>query len=189
MMEHRTRVCPDEDAARRYATGAMPEDEADSFEAHYFECERCFGAVELAIELRATFAQTTRRGRQGGWRRWGPLAAAASIGVVAVGLWFTLGPEPDPVRTLRGEGQTFAITVEVVPGNLTVSWPAVAGAEIYAVELFRADGVLVHERETTETSLTLPLEPDEAGGELLIRVRALDPLREIEADSGLIEAR
>ena len=42
-------------------------------------------------------------------------------------------------------------------------------APAYAVELFTAGGVLVHERETAETSLRLSLEPD-------------------EADSGLIEA-
>ena len=70
-----------------------------------------------------------------------------------------------------------------------MSWPAVAGAETYAVELFTADGVRLHDRETAETSLKLSLEPDQAAADLLIRVRALDSLREIQADSGLIEAR
>ena len=189
MMEHRTADCPDEDVARRYVARAMQAAEADSFEAHYFECDRCFDAVEQALELRASLAPTTERRRQSGWRRWGPLAAAASIGFVAIGLWVTTGPGPDPIPTLRGERQALAVTVEAAPGSLTVSWPAVAGAETYAVELFTADGVLVHERETAERSLRLSLEPHEAARELLIRVRALDPLREIKADSGLIEAR
>ncbi len=189
MMRHGTAACQDENAARRYVAGSMPAAEADSFEAHYFDCDDCFGTVEQALELRASFAQMTERRQPSRWRTWGSLAAAASIGLVAIGLWFSTGPGPDPAPTLRGEGPALALTVEAAPEDLTVSWPAVAGAETYAVELFTADGVRLHDRETAETSLKLSLEPDQAAADLLIRVRALDSLREIQADSGLIEAR
>lgn len=37
----------------RYVTGALSEDEADAFEAHYMGCDRCWSSLQRAIEIRA----------------------------------------------------------------------------------------------------------------------------------------
>lgn len=42
---------------RLYLEGALSEAEAEAFEAHYFGCDRCWAAVERAVELRAAFTQ------------------------------------------------------------------------------------------------------------------------------------
>jgi hypothetical protein len=54
------------------------------------------------------------------------------------------------------------------------------------VRLFAADGRLLEERTTPDTTLTLPLGRAVAG--LLVEATALDPLLEVIATSGLIEA-
>jgi hypothetical protein len=39
----------------RYLAGSLSEAEAEAFEAHYFSCDRCWTAVERAMELRAAY--------------------------------------------------------------------------------------------------------------------------------------
>ena len=52
--------CPgtgERDVAVLYLAGKLPEDEAEAFEAHYFECERCWEEVQRGSELRAALGK------------------------------------------------------------------------------------------------------------------------------------
>lgn len=58
-METRQLTCAEidrDDLGERYLAGRLSEPDAESFEAHYFECERCWSAVSRALEVRAAEA-------------------------------------------------------------------------------------------------------------------------------------
>jgi tetratricopeptide (TPR) repeat protein len=81
----------------QYLLGRLSRADRDAFEAHAFECDRCLTALDtmriLQVELRqqrgAIPAETTTV-RRAPWRWQGPLAAAAAIVLVAVGLGWEL---------------------------------------------------------------------------------------------------
>jgi hypothetical protein len=50
----------EQDHEVRYLQGALTDEEAEAFEAHYFGCDRCWTALQRAIELRAAFAESAR---------------------------------------------------------------------------------------------------------------------------------
>jgi anti-sigma factor RsiW len=98
---------PDERLAERYFLGELSDDDAEAYEAHYFDCARCaeYVAEELAmmesgravamaqrseIAPVADFAAARKRKRE-----WLPLAAAAAL-VITVGTPQLLRPVPQP---------------------------------------------------------------------------------------------
>ncbi len=100
---------------RRYVASLLTDDEADAFEAHYFACERCWAALQRAVELRAALdaeqvgrlafvadssgpapltrdAVVTSAAAPGRRRvaRWWPVALGAAAALVIVASWPTI---------------------------------------------------------------------------------------------------
>lgn len=190
--------CPntgERDLALLYLAGKLPEDEAEAFEAHYFECESCWQDVQRGSELRAAFGKPAvapaARATRSAWD-WRPLAAAAVIAFVGLGVWqLTRRTAEEPTRpVLRGvNAEGLALKVETGPqGGIELTWPAHPDAATYAVEVLASDGVSVWKREIEEPRLNIGpaiLPAPRAGISFLIKVEALDPMRQVVATSEL----
>jgi tetratricopeptide (TPR) repeat protein len=98
------------DLIAQYLLGRLSDADRDAFEAHAFECDRCLNALETMRILQAELRR--QRGaipheiptvRRAPWRWKGPLAAAAAILIVTVGVGWrlrhTLAPNSPTVRT------------------------------------------------------------------------------------------
>ena len=198
---HQGSPCPEEDVARRYAAGTLGVDEATTFEAHYFACDRCWRDLRRALEIRAALAdgvpEAAPAPRAGvvvtRWHRWAPLAAAAGVVILAgvgVGLWDLRTPEEAGPGLLRGEREVLDLTVELVGEQVRAEWPAVSGAEVYLVRVLDADGRQLLERETAGTGLHVERHALETpGGVFYFKVQALDSLRQVVESSRPIEVR
>ncbi len=72
-----------EQVIERYLTGDLTKVEREDFEAHYFECDQCFAAVEAARAVQSAL-RTVRRPKR---RNWVPVfAAIAAMVVIALGI-------------------------------------------------------------------------------------------------------
>ena len=71
----------EQDLVSRYIGRRLSPDEAETFEEHYFGCERCWAEVKAGAEVKASLAPPSPIAR---WR-WQPLAIAAAIALVAFG--------------------------------------------------------------------------------------------------------
>ncbi len=189
----------EKDLVSGYLAGRLDPAEAEAFEAHYFECERCWAEVTRAIELRAAFtgaaaegapAQTRRR-RPTTWWRWSaPLAAAAAVMLIAV---WQFGPEPGALPeadVLRGLTAEIEVSVASEAEALTAAWTPVDQATTYQVRLHAADGTLLLEREAADTTVRVSRQelPPGTSGELFWSVEALDALRQIVGRSSIVSA-
>jgi hypothetical protein len=191
------------DLDTRYLAGLLTPEEAEAFEGHFFGCERCWELVQQGLGVRSAFqadavlsampagpvSARTRLHRRGWWG----LAAAAGIAVVALGVWQLndLSEPGSPEDVLRGGRTAFAVTPAMDREALTATWPQVADADVYRVRLYAADGVLVLERETGDTSVSVPVDSVATaaqGAEMFWQVQALDPLRNSVAGSDLTRA-
>jgi anti-sigma factor RsiW len=205
--------CPivrDSDLDVRYVAGLLSAEEAEAFEAHFFSCDECFSAVQLGSELRAAMRAGHGAGdsiaapmRVGADRariapRWRPLLVAAAVLIVAVGLW-GIGSlrlrRADGVRTsglaYRGEQGSFIVTSRKTAHDVISSWAPRPLARSYRVRLLTRDGTLVVERETTDTSIGLPIDSLPAlrrGVPVYWQVQALDALREVVGTSSPVPA-
>ena len=174
---------------RRYVEGRLAEAEAAAFEEHFFGCDRCWQLVKGGTGVRA--ALRPERARLVGSRaRWKPLAFAAAIGIVALGIWRFAGPgqttEPDGIR---GTGDSLAVRSGFSAGAWHLAWPAFAQATSYRVRLSAPDGRLLYSRETGDTTLDVAADSLPPAGEyplLYLDVQAFDELRQPLARSPLI---
>jgi len=179
------------DLDTRYLTGKLSPAEAEAFEAHYFGCEACWKLVNQGMEVRSALAPTA--GSPGIRPHWWGLAAAAGIAAVALGLW-RLGDGSDPGRpedVLRGEASAFVVNAAAEGGRLVAAWPRLADADVFRVRLYSADGLVVFERETPDSFLSVPLDslaPPVRGGPMFWQVQALDGLRNPIVRSDLVPA-
>jgi len=167
----------DRDLESGYLAGRLTAEEAEAYEAHYFGCERCWHTLETALAFRSV-----RGGRRRA--RFGVRAlATAATAVIAVGAgwWFTRSPSP-PADALRGGGEAPAVQVHQTPAGLAVSWASHAGADRYRVRVFSADGGLLWQRLTEDTTIVLAL-PAGAG---FLDLTVLDALRGVLSESGLV---
>lgn len=184
-----------------YLAGRLSPEDAEAFEAHYFGCDRCWGLVQAGLEVQGAYqpcapslgsTSTLAKFGNQSYRRWYGLAAAAGIAAVALGLWQVSDPsEPRRPENFRGENSEFRVTTAAPNGAPTASWPHVTDADLYQVRLYAADGVLMLERETTDTALSLSTDsiPRVAAGvELFWQVQAFDRLRNSIAQSALAPA-
>jgi hypothetical protein len=194
----------------RYIQGVLSEADAEAFEAHYFECERCWAALQRALDLHGALAAagqaatgatagssvpvrlqgTTRRRWEARW--WPVLAAAAAL--VMVGTWRIhrrSANEGIPAEAERGVAAGLRVRPLATPDRLAVTWSAVRGADRYRAQLFAADGTRMADREVSDTSVSVPR--DTLGGASLIAgaywsVEALDATRHTLAKSRLTAA-
>lgn len=193
-------ACFDSEVIRDYAADRLDAERADSFEQHYFACERCWNELRQALEIRAALSagrdeaagrvpsRPEPRPAERGRRRlpaW--LAAAAVVALAAVGIW-QWQPGLDSERTLRGgESTGLDLRVEMTELGLQAGWAAVPGAEAYLFELFDDQGVPLLREETSVTSWSGELDAAVAARARRARVSALDSLRQTMAASRFIE--
>jgi hypothetical protein len=187
-----------EDLDTRYLAGQLSPEGAEAFEEHFFGCERCWGLVQQGLTVRSAFdadlparLPAVRPKPQRATRPWWGLAAAA-IAVVALGVW-QLGFQREPSVSedvFRGESAAFLVTASADSARLTAAWPRVPDADVYQVRLYRADGLMAVERETKDTSVSVPLDSisivRDSG--MFWQVQSLDRLRNAITRSDLTRA-
>jgi len=167
----------DRDLESGYLAGRLTAEEAEAYEAHYFGCERCWRTLETALAVRSAR----------GARRRAPFAvrtlAAAAIAVIAVGAgwWVTRSAAP-PVDALRGGGEAPAVRMHETPAGLAVAWAPHARADRYRLRVFSADGGLLLERLTEDTTVVFAPPP----GAAFLDLTVLDALRAVLSGSGLV---
>jgi putative zinc finger protein len=182
------------DTAALYLAGRLSVSDAEAFEEHYFSCPDCREDVRRGAEVRETlgkpaiaFAVPERRSA----RRWFPLAAAAAIAFVGIGLW-QLALRTENTQTVSRGAAGFIAGLAVSPrsdGGLEVTWEAPRGAASYEIQIFSPQGRRLWKTETREPRARVEsaiLSPPEAAGE--IHVDALDATGQVVA-SGEIAAR
>jgi hypothetical protein len=184
------------DLDTRYLAGQLSPAEAEAFEAHFFDCGRCWDLVRQGLEIRSAFQADSparspvvplSRSRRAIPRWWG--LAAAAIAAVGFGIWW-IGFQPDtslPEDVFRGDGASLQVAVAADSAHLTASWPRVSDADVYRIRLYGADGMLALQRETTDTSISVPVGsiPQGDHGEMFWQIQALDRLRNSVAGSDL----
>jgi Putative zinc-finger len=182
------------DLDTRYLAGRLSAEEAEAFEAHFFACERCWAVVQQGLAVRSAFQAGAARpiaSRRTVARRWWGLAAAAGLAAVALGVTL-LGDRAGstPEDTLRGGSPGFTVVPSSTQSTLAARWPKISESDVYQVRLYTADGVLVVERETPDTFLSVPLTTlrnSTPGAEMFWQVQALDRLRKSVARSDLTQ--
>jgi hypothetical protein len=191
----------------RYLAGTLSEEEADAFEEHYFGCDRCWSAVQLGLDVRAASKTskdahvrprelvvehgTASRAAATTRRRWWPVALAASIAIVAVGIW-RFGDVSNIWSTgaaLRGPADSIRAVASVRGQDLMVSWERKANADRYGVRLQKRDATLILDRAVNDTLLSIARDSLTAvadGERVYWEVRAFDALRRTIAHSSLV---
>lgn len=137
--------CVDADELpHRYLRGEMSEDEQAAFERHYFDCPRCFEALEGSWALQSALGTSAARRAERGVSRtwtWGAAAAtlAACIAGVAVYRQFTPAPQGPAGAVTRQERTTAPAAAPETPA---VDLPALARIDPppYVSLRVRADG-------------------------------------------------
>ncbi len=193
-----------DDIDHRYLAGQLPPDEADSFEQHFFGCERCWMLVERGLALRATAAAEQRvpnvrsvaPGKQSPAvmhreRWWAGLAAASAV-LISAAVWYsrsTVAPNGarDGLDAVRGSDATVAALASVRGDSIFARWHRVSTAADYRVRISAADGSALIEREVTDSAVTIPRSALRAAtaGTLYLSVVARDALRRPVAQSAL----
>lgn len=126
-------------------------------------------------------------------RRWLPVAAAAALVAVGFGIGDVVRRSfpaaEDPVY--RGAGSTIDLDrAELGAAGVEVGWSAVPGADLYRVRLYDAEGRLLAEEESADTTVAVSGVPSAAsrpGAPLYVQVEALDELREVIGRSSGVE--
>lgn len=109
-----------QDYEGRYIQGALTDEEAEAFEEHYFGCDRCWTALQHAVELRAAFAESA-----------GPASASPMAAITAP------APVPATPLSLAAGGTGSAEPGRGAPVDRTAVrrwaprwWPAAAAAAV-----------------------------------------------------------
>lgn len=178
------------DLEARYAAGVLSDNEAEAFEQHLFECERCWTMVQRAVEIRAVETRISRgpARRNNRATRWLAIAAAATIvvaGTLTFDAWRRQGSEP---IAMRGPTDSLHVVTQTRGTTLTASWERAPEATSYRVRLYSASGTLLHNREVTDTSISLPaasLRATAPGTALYWEIQAINRMRQVVARSGL----
>jgi len=191
--------CPrlvDRDLASRYLAGKLRAADAEAFEEHFFGCESCRLEVERGTELRALFGKApvvpaARAARSA--RTWLPLAAAAAIAFVGIGVWhLTRRPVEEASPSIMRGTVAEVLDVRVAAGSaggIDLTWPRHPDAANYVVQVLAADDTSVWKGQTREPRLTIAstvLPPPEGGMALSVEVEAFDSLGQAIAKSALI---
>lgn len=129
------------------------EGERTRIESHLADCEQCRAEVVDAARIVATLPR--RREFRGA--HWGAIAAAAVVLLIA---WPRDARDPGlqhreaPVTTTVAP-RTLA-PIGVVDDAATLTWSSVPRADRYRVRVFDADGSVLWERETADTTTVVP---------------------------------
>jgi hypothetical protein len=175
-----------------YLAGKLSETDAEAFETHYLGCAQCREDLQAGAALRELYgkpAVAALKRPAPARRTWLPLAAAAAIALVAVGVWNSRKPAEAPGQPVLRGGSTGGLQVEVTSGpegSIELSWPPHPNATAYEVQVLATDGVSVWRAEADEPHLriapgTLPTPlPDQS---FVVEVQALDSMGAVVAAS------
>ena len=154
--------CPEPAVLLAALNGEGPDGERLRILDHALSCPDC--APELAL-LHAVSRDASAQGRtvnRYSWRRFVPLAAAASIalvaGIVGIAQW-----RGSAVVTMRagGSGQPALIapasSSSPAAGPVTFVWNRVEGALAYRLEVLATDGTVLFSAAAADTTLTAQL--------------------------------
>jgi hypothetical protein len=194
--------CPfrdQDDIEGSYLAGALSPADAEDFERHYFECDECWSRVQRAAEIRSALADPANVGRSDvapirrkrAVRPWAGSLAAAAVVLLAVGIWrsreIPRSPSLPPSTVMRGAARSINVASHTASGMLIAAWGRTPSASSYRVRLLSADGSLVYERETKDTSLVLGDSVVMSGSALPLfwEIQALNELRNVVAASTL----
>lgn len=187
------------DVVADYIADRLDEDEAEAFEAHYFQCDTCWETLRTALAARGALASEGTRASAGGrerpWHRrpvwrWIPAAAAVAALGLALSVWSPFGPRGAGEDVFRGGDVGIEPAVELTGPGLRVDWPDVPGTARYLVQVFDPEGALLLETETERPELSVPrarLPAERPATGWLLRVQALDRFGQVRATSGLVE--
>ncbi|HEY3746984.1 MAG TPA: hypothetical protein VGL17_12110 [Gemmatimonadaceae bacterium] len=201
---------PDSDIDARYLAGQLPADESETFEEHYFSCDRCFAAVQRGTEIRAAMSPAIRgkadqsigaipltRNRRR-FAAWQPALAAAAVVIVAFGVrQMNASRERTSIPTAvptsdasRGAAPALTVMSHATSVVLVAAWSPPSAARSYRVRLLSTDGSLLFEREIPDTSIMLSRDLLRgAKSPVYWEVQALDALRSVVAISPVVQAQ
>jgi anti-sigma factor RsiW len=128
----------------KYVSGQLPNDEAATFELHYFECEECLAAVQTGQAIGGVAAAKSPSpkvipmpARAAGRPKWiYPVAAAAALVVATLAGWRFFGspsPKPGTMAVTRPE-----VSAPEVAAQPQVKAPAPAGSVLVAMNRLEA---------------------------------------------------
>lgn len=156
------------DIDSRYLAGQLSEEQAEAFESHYFECQRCWALVQQGLSVRAGFEGVSQQVRDPeamprtikarrhkiGWS----LAAAAALAIAVVGVRqaHLSNPHVSDPEAPRGVGmERFRLSPAATIGSVSAAWPKLPEAQAYRIRLYTEDGTVLAEHETGDTSISL----------------------------------
>ena len=123
-------------------------------------------------------------------RTWLPLAAAAAIAFVGIGVWqLSRRSAEEPRRTVTRSSAADVIVLKVEAGSqggVELTWRSRPDAATYRVQIFTADEVSVWKNETKEPRLSIGpgvLPTPAAGQSYKVEVEALDSMGQVVATS------
>ncbi len=190
--------CPkgtERDLASRYLAGKLGEEEAVAFEEHFFACASCREDVERGSELRVVLGKEPivaairpARARL----TWLPLAAAAAIAFVGLGVWqMTRRSAGEPGRSVMRSTlpEVLELKASAGPaGSIELTWSPHPDAASYSVHVLAADDSSVWKAKTTEPRLTIAsgvLPAPDGVTPLSVEVEAFDSMGQAVAKSEL----
>jgi anti-sigma factor RsiW len=148
-----------DDIDQRYLAGTLSPGEAEAFEEHYFDCERCWALVQRGLAVRAAGAAgapvaSTRRASRPQW--WIGLAAAGVL-AASMALWYSSrGRAFDGEDATRGSGAAVGALALVRGDSVFVAWRRVSDATDYRVRFSAPDGSPLFDGVVSDSSLTIP---------------------------------
>ena len=156
-----------------YVAGRLGEADTEAFESHYLTCERCQNELRLALAIREALPEVREAGLLApaepvvgviSRRFRGRTAAALAAAAVLAGLLLVrpskLDEEAAPVHRDEATGVEVAPSLRA-PGGVVAAvemfqWSQVPAAGLYRITVYDAEGVVVWEVETRDTSITPP---------------------------------
>jgi hypothetical protein len=152
--------------------------------------------VERGSELRAVLGKAPivaaiRPVRAG--RTWLPLAAAAAIAFIGLGVWQMtrrVGGEAGRPAMRSALAESLDLKIAAGPqGSIDLTWPAHPDGANYEVHVLAADDTSIWRRQTQEPRLSIPsgtLPALDGGKALFVEVEAFDSVGRSVAKSDLI---
>lgn len=182
-MEAVTNDCPYEQSDVASIHVARRSSADSTFEAHYFECQRCWSEIEhgslAASVLRAAPARQTST-----WRVWSAIAAALVVAVLAFAM---RGPAPE-VETTRGAAP-FAVTAVIEPGAVVLAWKPVTAARSYRVIVRDDDGQRINDLAAAGSPYRLSRDAVGSRSSVFVIVEARDADGQIITKSSVLRLR
>jgi hypothetical protein len=197
--KHRAWRCPDEVTLAAFVDGDLPESVRSRVQGHLADCSLCLQHVAAVVRSRETpkpevpprllarargLVESPAVGTPALAWRWGMVSAAAGLMLVAaVQVWqFRTASDPgaspvdvrsEPCRLVAPQLLSPEEGALVSRERIDFRWREVAGAIFYEIQLVTADGDVLWQDRTEETTVRLPeAVPIAPGQEVYVWVRA-----------------